>query len=156
MPFSLFIGLGPRREVTEDDIYNAVSRITRVLAIRMKGACAFCDVASMSDADRVVEKLDGIMIRETRLTVQLSHRNTRGGHRRGERRIREDSRDRRRDVSRNRYDRRDRRRDDSREKRRRREDSRDRYDRRDRRRDDSRDRRDRRRDDSRDRRDRRR
>lgn len=138
-PASLFVGLGPAgRSVTEDELRSKLEEAAPVKGIRHRGECAFVDVDSVADAERIISTLRGTMIGQCRLSVQFSKDSRRGGGGGGDdrKRGREDSRDRR-----------DRRRDDSRDRRdRRRSDSRDR------RRDDSRERRERRRSDSRDRR----
>ena len=131
---NLFIGLGPNGvRVTEDELKARIVEISPILAIRKRDMCAFVDVASTEDGEKIIEKLNNVVINEARLNVQWSKSDRdrqRGGPPGGGRdreRRRDDSRDRRRDDSRDRRrrDSRDRRRDDSRD-RRRRDDSRDR------------------------------
>ena len=148
----IFIGLGPRGDITEDDLKARIEQVAPIKALRMRGQCAFLDCETEEDARKVIESLDQQTINTSRLSVQYSRMNQdreRGG--RGGRggfddrkRYRSPSRDRRRYRSDSR-DHRRRYRSDSRDRRRHRDDSRDRR-RRDR--SDSRDHRRRQRDDS--------
>lgn len=131
-PVALFIGLGPQGgSVSEDELRQKLEEAAPITAIRRRGECAFVDVASAADADRMISQLRGAMVGPCRLSVQYSKDNNQRGGDRGDMK-----RGRERDFDRN--DDRDRRRNrsDSRDRRRYRSDSRDR-----RRRSDSRDRR---------------
>lgn len=148
-PVSVFLGLGPRGDITEQILKERIEEVCQLVSLRMRERFAFADCASMADAEALVQKLNGVRINSSTLTVQISKRDD---PRRNDRDRRDDRRDDR--YRRDDRDRRDDRRDDRRVDRhgrrdrsrsRRRDDSRDR-----RRRDDSRDRR--RRDDSRDKR----
>ncbi len=132
---SLFIGLGPKGEyMTEDEIRAKLEESVPVTAIRKRGTCAFADVATEDQADKLIADMNGQYIGEARLSVQMSKDRRNAPARRDDGRRPDDKDDRRR---------RDDSRDRDRKERRRRDDSRDR---------DSRDRKERRRDDSRDRR----
>lgn len=134
-PVSLFIGLGPQGgTVSEDELRQKLEEAAPVTAIRRRGECAFVDVGSAGDAERMISQLRGAMLGPCRLSVQYSKdNNNRGGDVR-QKRGRESDFDRRRqrsdsiDRRRHRSDSRDRRRyrSDSRDRRRQRSDSRDR------------------------------
>jgi len=72
MPVALFIGLGPALDVSEEDLRKTFSPICEVVAIRMRGACAFMDVPNDQDANECIAKLNGTYINKSRLNVQLS------------------------------------------------------------------------------------
>jgi RNA recognition motif-containing protein len=128
-PVALFIGLGPQGgSVSEDELRQKLEEAAPIIAIRRRGECAFVDVASSSDAERMISTLRGAMVGPCRLSVQYSKdNNSRGGDRGGDmKRGRDSDRNDDRDRRRRRSDSRDRRpRADSRD-RRRRSDSRDR------------------------------
>lgn len=111
MVVSVFIGLGPRRDVQERDLWEEVDRLVPVRSIRMRGTCAFVDVDNLDDAHYVQRKLNGIFIGESRLSVQLSNRDS-GADRTTDRR--DDRRDERRPYERRPDNRRDDRRPDDR------------------------------------------
>lgn len=72
MVVSLFIGLGPRRDVTERDLWEEIDRLVPVRGIRMRDTCAFVDVENIDDAHYVQRKLNNVFVRDSRLSVQLS------------------------------------------------------------------------------------
>eukprot|EP00331_Platyophrya_macrostoma_P000639 CAMPEP_0176406104 /NCGR_PEP_ID=MMETSP0127-20121128/692_1 /TAXON_ID=938130 /ORGANISM="Platyophrya macrostoma, Strain WH" /LENGTH=233 /DNA_ID=CAMNT_0017785205 /DNA_START=35 /DNA_END=738 /DNA_ORIENTATION=+ len=79
-PTSLFVGLGPKgRSVTEDELRSKLEEAAPVKGVRHRGECAFVDVASPADADRIMQMMRGAMLGECRLSVQLSKEN-RGGN----------------------------------------------------------------------------
>ena len=135
----IFIGLGPKGDVTEDDLKARIEEVAPIKALRMRGQCAFLDCETDQDARKVIESLDQQYINSSRLSVQYSRQNQdrsgrggRGGGFDDRKRYRSPSRDRRRYRSDSR-DYRRRHRSDSRDYRRRhRSDSRDRRHRRDR------------------------
>jgi hypothetical protein len=69
---SLYFGLGPRREIGEDDLKRRIEEVCRVVDMRFRGTCAFVDVASQGDASRCVAVLNGSMIGDSRLNVQMA------------------------------------------------------------------------------------
>eukprot|EP00796_Vickermania_ingenoplastis_P010138 gene10138-7096_t len=76
---SLFIGLGPAaRGVRQEDLFkflksNALDE-NQVVEVRLRGRCAFADIATDEEAQHLISKLDGTMFLDNvRLTVQVSH-----------------------------------------------------------------------------------
>jgi hypothetical protein len=67
---TLFIGLGPRGDVTEEVLQEKLDQICPT-KLRFRGACAFCDVAE-SDAERLIKALNGTYVKGTKLAVKLS------------------------------------------------------------------------------------
>ncbi|CCD13560.1 unnamed protein product, partial [Trypanosoma congolense IL3000] len=70
---SLYIGLGPAAHtISEGRLRSTLEEFAKVLAVRIRGRCAFVDVGGMDDAKRLIEELDGKFIGEARMVVQLS------------------------------------------------------------------------------------
>lgn len=69
---TLFIGLGPRNEVSEADLLAKLDEVDKIDALRMRGECAFCDVASTAIGDGIIRSLHGVFIKSTKLNVQWS------------------------------------------------------------------------------------
>lgn len=70
---SVFIGLGPAAAtVSEEALRERLEEVSPVLGLRIRGYCAFADVPSPEDADQLVARLDGEMIGEARMVVQIS------------------------------------------------------------------------------------
>lgn len=72
-PVTLVIGLGPQGgSVSEDALRARLGEVAPVLAIRRgRDERAFADVASASDADRVISQLHGATLGACRLSVQV-------------------------------------------------------------------------------------
>lgn len=84
---SLFIGLGPNGDVTEDALKKKLEETIRVAGpVRMRGSCAFCDVETYEDGDKAIKELNGSYIETSRLSVQWSKEKRRGDDRRDDRR----------------------------------------------------------------------
>lgn len=75
---SLFIGLGPsarmvRQEELEEYLKSHATAAECISEVRLRGRCAFADVASQSEADHLIHVLDGKLFKDRiRLTVQIS------------------------------------------------------------------------------------
>ncbi|KEG06518.1 splicing factor TSR1, partial [Trypanosoma grayi] len=70
---SVFIGLGPAAStISEDMLRERLEEVTEVLGVRIRGRCAFADVTDAEAADKLVAELDGKMIGEARMAVQIS------------------------------------------------------------------------------------
>lgn len=75
---SLFIGLGPaarsvRLEDLERCLRDNAKDSANVLEVRLRGRCAFADIANDEEAQHLISKLNGVMFEDrVRLTVQVS------------------------------------------------------------------------------------
>lgn len=75
---SLFIGLGPaarsvRLEELEKFLKDNAADRANVLEVRLRGRCAFADIANDEEAQHLIHKLNGVMFEDrVRLTVQVS------------------------------------------------------------------------------------
>lgn len=126
MPRSLFVGLGPRGDVSEAELRKAIEAVCPVVDVRIRGSCAFVDVATEEEGQRVIDKCSGTTINASRLSIQWSHSGKGSGPvpvrselRRKRSRSRSSRRDRSRSRDRSRHDRKSSRRDRSRSRRRR-------------------------------------
>ncbi|RNF23002.1 putative splicing factor TSR1 [Trypanosoma conorhini] len=70
---SVFIGLGPAASTISDEaLRERLEEVAPVLGVRIRGRCAFADVPDPEAAARLVSELDGKLIGEARMAVQLS------------------------------------------------------------------------------------
>lgn len=70
---SVFIGLGPAAyTISDETLRQRLEEVAPVIGLRIRGHCAFADVQSVEDAERLVAELDGKLIGEARMSVQIS------------------------------------------------------------------------------------
>ncbi|RNE99709.1 putative splicing factor TSR1 [Trypanosoma rangeli] len=70
---SVFIGLGPAASTISDEaLRERLEEVAPVLGVRIRGRCAFADVPDPEAAARLVSELNGKLIGEARMAVQLS------------------------------------------------------------------------------------
>lgn len=70
---SVFIGLGPAAyTISDETLRQRLEEVSPVIGLRIRGHCAFADVQSVEDAERLVTELDGKLIGEARMSVQIS------------------------------------------------------------------------------------
>jgi hypothetical protein len=71
---SLFIGLGPNGDVTEEELRKHFYAVAPPQDVRMRGSIAFVDADNAADADLYIEKLNGTHINTSRLLVKLDQK----------------------------------------------------------------------------------
>ncbi|KAF5225967.1 hypothetical protein ECC02_000896 [Trypanosoma cruzi] len=70
---SVFIGLGPAASsISDDALRQRLEEVAPVLGVRIRGRCAFADVPDTETAERLVAELDGKLIGDARMAVQIS------------------------------------------------------------------------------------
>lgn len=70
---SLFVGLGPAgSSIPDQDIRSKLEEAVPLTAFRRHGQCAFIEVATPEDAERLISSMNNQYIGEARLSVQYS------------------------------------------------------------------------------------
>eukprot|EP00672_Neobodo_designis_P026000 CAMPEP_0174851722 /NCGR_PEP_ID=MMETSP1114-20130205/23555_1 /TAXON_ID=312471 /ORGANISM="Neobodo designis, Strain CCAP 1951/1" /LENGTH=101 /DNA_ID=CAMNT_0016086277 /DNA_START=35 /DNA_END=337 /DNA_ORIENTATION=- len=68
---TVFIGLGPRGEITEQMLRDRIEQVCDA-TIRYRGACAYCDLPTHDDVTRVIKALNGVYIGNSKVVVKLA------------------------------------------------------------------------------------
>jgi RNA recognition motif-containing protein len=70
---SVFVGLGPNgRDITEEALREFLEKSVPIGSIRVRGTCAFADVETDEDAQKLIAEANDQHLGSARLSVQLS------------------------------------------------------------------------------------